>query len=174
NPVKSVIIFNNHEYIFGFKKWPTIGYVAQRFEDFNYEFPITVNEILSVSQVKRKDSSEKLKLLDRMGILPLLNENINNLSGGQLQRVFIVRAMLNNPELLILDEPTASIDQENVTYFYKAVNELHAAGVNIILISHDDVVETLDFTHILTVDSESDYSFQTKTEYFPHKEGEAK
>ncbi|MDP2425900.1 MAG: ATP-binding cassette domain-containing protein [bacterium] len=174
NPVKSGMIFYNHEDIVGFKKWPTIGYVAQRFEDFNYEFPITVNEILSVSQVKRKDSSEKLKLLDRMGILPLLNENINNLSGGQLQRVFIVRAMLNNPELLILDEPTASIDQENVTYFYKAVNELHAAGVNIILISHDDVVETLDFTHILTVDSESDYSFQTKTEYFPHKEGEAK
>ena len=171
NPVKSGMIFYDHEDIVNFNQWPEIGYVPQRFEDFNYEFPITVNEILSVSQRGKKKPSDRLKLLDKMGILSLLNDNINNLSGGQLQRVFIARAMLNNPHLLILDEPTASIDQENVAYFYKTVNALRDQGINIILISHDEVVETLDFSHVLHLDSEWDYAFQTKEEYLKSYEG---
>lgn len=171
NPVKSGMIFYDHEDIVSFRKWPEIGYVPQRFEDFNYEFPITVNEILSVSQLKKNPPSERLELLDKMGILSLLNENINNLSGGQLQRVFVARAMLNHPNLLILDEPTASVDQENVAYFYKTVNELRESGVNIILISHDDVVETLDFTHVLSIDNDLSYRFYTKEQYVKEQGG---
>ncbi len=173
NPVKSGMIFYDHEDIVSFRKWPEIGYVPQRFEDFNYEFPITVNEILSVSQLKKNPPSERLELLDKMGILSLLNENVNNLSGGQLQRVFVARAMLNHPKLLFLDEPTASVDQENVAYFYKTVNELKASGVNIILISHDDAVETLDFTHVLNIDNDFSYQFYTKEQYVKARGGKA-
>lgn len=172
NPVKSGMIFYDHEDIVNFKNWPSIGYVAQKFEDFNYEFPITVNEILTVSTPRKTPSSHKLKWLDRMGILRLLNENINNLSGGQLQRVFIVRAMLNAPSLLILDEPTASIDQENVAYFYKAINELNEEGVTVILISHDDFLEPLRYSHVLTVDTETDFSFRTRNQHVAKKDGE--
>ncbi len=173
NPVKSGMIFYDHEDIVSFRKWPEIGYVPQRFEDFNYEFPITVNEILSVSQLKKNPPSERLELLDKMGILSLLNENVNNLSGGQLQRVFVARAMLNHPKLLFLDEPTASVDQANVAYFYKTVNELKASGVNIILISHDDAVETLDFTHVLNIDNDFSYQFYTKEQYVKARGGKA-
>lgn len=171
NPVKSGMIFYDHEDIVSFRKWPEIGYVPQRFEDFNYEFPITVNEILSVSQLKKNPPSERLELLDKMGILSLLNENVNNLSGGQLQRVFVARAMLNHPKLLFLDEPTASVDQANVAYFYKTINELKASGVNIILISHDDVVETLDFTHVINIDTDFSYQFYTKEQYVKERGG---
>jgi len=173
NPVKSGMIFYDHEDIVSFRKWPEIGYVPQRFEDFNYEFPITVNEILSVSQLKKNPPAERLELLDKMGILSLLNENINNLSGGQLQRVFVARAMLNHPKLLFLDEPTASVDQANVAYFYKTVNELRESGVNIILISHDDVVETLDFTHVLSIDNDLSYRFYTKEQCGKERGGKA-
>jgi zinc transport system ATP-binding protein len=172
NSVKSGMIFYDHEDIVNFKDWPSIGYVAQKFEDFNYEFPITVNEILTVTTRKKTPPSHKLKWLDRMGILRLLNENINNLSGGQLQRVFIVRAMLNAPSLLILDEPTASIDQENVAYFYKAINDLNEEGVTVILISHDDQLEPLRYSHVLTVDTETDYSFRTRAQHETKKVGE--
>lgn len=172
NPVKSGMIFYDHEDIVNFKDWPSIGYVAQKFEDFNYEFPITVNEILTVTTRRKTPPSIKLKWLDRMGILRLLNENINNLSGGQLQRVFIVRAMLNAPSLLILDEPTASIDQENVAYFYKAINDLNEEGVTVILISHDDHLKPLRYSHVLTVDTETDYSFRTRAQVEAMKGGD--
>jgi ABC-type Mn2+/Zn2+ transport system ATPase subunit len=72
---------------------------------------------------------------------------------------------------LILDEPTASIDQENVAYFYKAVNELNEEGVTIVLISHDDDLEPLNYSHVLTVDTESDYKFRTRHQHEQQKAG---
>lgn len=128
-----------------------IGYVPQKFDDFNYEFPITVNEILSVSNIKKISEDKKLELLDKIGILELQNENINTLSGGQLQRVFIVRSLMNNPRMLILDEPTVGVDKHNVDAFYKTVNELNSEGITIILISHNLREATANFTHILSI-----------------------
>jgi len=162
NPVKGGMIFFDHEDIVTFKKWTTIGYVPQKFEDFNYEYPITVKEFLTVSKLRRTHDNFVLKLLDKMGILELQNENINSLSGGQLQRVFIVRAMLNNPKLLILDEPTASIDKKNVLYFRETVNNLHAEGVTIILISHDDSLVNLNYSHVLSMSSDFSFAFQAR------------
>jgi len=162
NPVPNGVIFFNHEDINYFKNWTEIGYVPQKFDDFNYEFPITVSEILSVSKLRRTKESLKLKLLDDMGILENMNDSINSLSGGQIQRVFIVRAMLNQPRLLIFDEPTASIDRKNVEYFRKTVNKLHAQGVTIILISHEQTLEDLDYTHELHLDTNLDYAYAAR------------
>ena len=86
NLVKNGMIFYNHEDINNFKDWTSLGYVSQKFEDFNYEFPITVNELLNISSLKVIKQSHRLRALDQMGILDLLNQNINNLSGGELQR----------------------------------------------------------------------------------------
>jgi len=132
-----------------YKKFKNIGYVPQKFDDFNYEFPITVNEILQVSKYSKVTEDEKLEILDKIGILHLQHENINNLSGGQLQRVFIVRSLMNNPKLLILDEPTVGVDFENVTSFYKTVNELNSEGITIILITHNIRESNANFTHVL-------------------------
>lgn len=134
-----------------FKTFINIGYVPQKFDDFNYEFPITVNEILSASNIRRISEDKKLELLDKIGILELQNENINNLSGGQLQRVFIVRSLMNDPKMLILDEPTVGVDQTSVEGFYKVVNELNKDGITIVLITHNIHESKAGFTHILSL-----------------------
>ncbi len=134
-----------------FKNFKSIGYVPQKFDDFNYEFPITVNEILQVSRYNKITEDAKLELLDKIGILELQNENINELSGGELQRVFIVRSLMNNPKLLILDEPTAGVDKTNVEGFYKTVNELNKDGITIMLITHNLDESKANFTHILSI-----------------------
>jgi zinc transport system ATP-binding protein len=103
------------------------------------------------SKYSKITEAEKLELLDRIGILELQNENINNLSGGQLQRVFIVRSLMNNPKLLILDEPTVGVDRQNVESFYKTVNELNADGITIILITHNLKESNANFTQVLSI-----------------------
>ena len=134
-----------------YKNYKNIGYVPQKFDDFNYEFPITVNEILQVSKYTSFTEDQKLELLDKVGILELQNENINNLSGGQLQRVFIARSLLNNPKLLILDEPTVGVDRENVEGFYKTINELNKEGITIMLITHNIHESKANFSHVLSL-----------------------
>lgn len=134
-----------------YKNYKNIGYVPQKFDDFNYEFPITVNEILQVSKYTDFTEDQKLELLDKVGILELQNENINNLSGGQLQRVFIARSLMNDPKLLILDEPTVGVDRENVERFYKIINELNKEGITIMLITHNINESKANYTHVLSI-----------------------
>jgi zinc transport system ATP-binding protein len=156
------MIFFDHQDINNFNNWTKFGYVSQKFEDFNYEYPVTVDEFLYIYSLKGKNQSKRLKFLDQLGILEIVNENINNLSGGQLQRVFIARAMLNDPQILILDEPTASIDKLNTQYFYKTVNELHSQGITIILITHNDSLDNMNYTHILSMYQDLTFAFQSR------------
>jgi zinc transport system ATP-binding protein len=151
NKVPPGRIFLDDVDISEFKTFKKIGYVPQKLDDFNYEFPITVNEILSASKFSDFSEDQKLELLDKIGILELQNENINTLSGGQLQRVFIVRALMNDPKMLILDEPTVGVDRENVKNFYKTVNELNKEGITIVLITHNLREATGNFTHVLSI-----------------------
>jgi len=162
NPVTNGMIFYNHEDINNFRGWTKLGYVSQSLDDFNYEFPITVNEVLSISKLRKVKENRKLKLLDQMGILEILNENLGSLSGGQLQRVLIVKSILNHPKLLILDEPTASIDKKNVEYFYDTVNELNAEGTTVILITHDEYLERYNYSHILQMNTDLTYAFRKR------------
>jgi len=149
NPVPSKKVFLDGTDINDFKKWVKIGYVPQKMDDFNYEFPISVNEIMHVSKSSKVSEKEKLELFDRMGILELQNENINSLSGGQMQRVFIARAMINKPEVLILDEPTIGVDTDNVNRFYRIINDLNSEGVTIILITHSLQPGKANFNHVM-------------------------
>ncbi|MDC0559114.1 ATP-binding cassette domain-containing protein, partial [Candidatus Izimaplasma bacterium] len=106
---------------------------------------------LNASAYKGIDEDTMLELLDRIGILELQNENINNLSGGQLQRVFIVRSLMNHPKLLILDEPTVGVDRGNVESFYKTINDLNKEGITVILITHNIHESKAHFTHVLSL-----------------------
>jgi zinc transport system ATP-binding protein len=162
NSVKNGMIFLDDTDINTFKYWTKFGYVSQNFDNFNYEFPLTVEELLKFSSIKKATQHNYLKLLDQMGILEILSQNVNSLSGGQLQRVFIVRAMLNNPEVLILDEPTASIDKQNTEFFYKTVDEFNKAGITIILITHTDSLENLNYTHTLTMNLDLSSKIEVK------------
>ena len=84
-----------------------------------------------------KDEALVDKVLTRLNINHLINKNIAELSGGQQQRVLIARALISNPSVLVLDEPTNGIDAKHVSEFYETLEKLKDEGITIILVTHD-------------------------------------
>jgi zinc transport system ATP-binding protein len=115
-----------------------IGYVPQRFE-FDRSFPMRVNEFLTIAKQKNVPRAHIKEVVKEVGLTPrILEKSIGSLSGGQLQRILIASAVLNQPKLLILDEPSTGVDiiGENIFYdIIKHLNEDH--GTTILMISHD-------------------------------------
>jgi zinc transport system ATP-binding protein len=130
-----------------FSQWHRIGYLPQRIKLFNPNFPGTVEEIVklglltegreaSILPVNRKEAI--YSALEMMGIAHLKKRLIGDLSGGQQQRVLLARAMVNRPEILILDEPTTALDPETREHFYSLVEEVNRKeGTTVILVTHD-------------------------------------
>lgn len=116
-----------------------IGYVAQKAGFNAIGFPITVEEVISMAGGSQAEIERVLELTN---IASKKKRLLNELSGGQQQRVFIARALLHNPELLILDEPTVGIDSQSQNNFYKLLKKLNKEnGLTLILVSHElDVV----------------------------------
>ena len=120
-----------------------IGYVPQTF-NFDPNYPISVKEVVALGRVTNsktitKDGSSKkiiTECLEKVDMLDFKDELIGNLSGGQKQRVLIARAIAVQPKILILDEPTASIDSRAGKNFYDLLNELNKE-MTILMISHD-------------------------------------
>lgn len=123
-----------------------IGYVSQKSNSFAKGFPASVSEVIMsgltrqkglFKRFNKKDQErldEVLKLLD---IEHLKDKNISSLSGGQTQRVFIARALINDPSILVLDEPTVGIDNKHVKEFYEVLLKLKERSVTILLVTHD-------------------------------------
>src|SRR5690554_6205411 len=125
------------EDIQSFKQWSRIGYVSQKATSFNKNFPATVEEILRVN-LKSKDQSAVNRALDIVRMGAYKKRLIGNLSGGQQQRVFIAKALISQPELLLLDEPTVGIDISSQELFYEILDRLNKNyQMTIILVSHD-------------------------------------
>ena len=82
-------------------------------------------------------------LLEKFGIEKLFKSYPDELSGGELRRVLIARAMINNPKIIIADEPTSSLDAESSENVMEIFNNLNSDGITIILVSHD--LETLKY-----------------------------
>lgn len=117
-----------------------IGYIPQS-NSFDPRFPATVNEIIHLGTFKDKGHHNKEKLeelIQLTGIGEYLHKRIGDLSGGQQQRVMIAKALIHEPELLILDEPDTAIDAGVLKLFYKLLVKLNKEkNITIIWSSHD-------------------------------------
>jgi zinc transport system ATP-binding protein len=115
-----------------------IGYIPQK-KNINQGFPATVEEIVSLGVLGRKTNKDAIiSALKIVGLLEQKDKRIGELSGGQQQRVLIAKALVNEPELLILDEPTTGIDLETQDRFYTLLRKLNSErNITIILASHD-------------------------------------
>jgi zinc transport system ATP-binding protein len=121
-----------------------IGYVSQH-PSFDRDFPASVRDVILMGRYvraglfhhySREDKTVVERTLARVGMQGYENQQIGHLSGGQQQRVFVARALVAEPELLLLDEPTASIDPTMQTEFYELLDELKKS-LTIIMVSHD-------------------------------------
>jgi ABC-type Mn2+/Zn2+ transport system ATPase subunit len=121
-----------------------MAYVPQ-VETINWSFPVTVQECVLMSRVhgrrlpwaSRAERAQVAQVLGRLDIGDLANRHIRELSGGQQQRVFIARALLGEPELLLMDEPTSGVDVRLRHEVLHLLDDLNAGGLAIVLTTHD-------------------------------------
>jgi zinc transport system ATP-binding protein len=126
---------------------PCIGYVPQDVH-INRSFPITAIDVVLMGKLDPKkrlsrrsaaNRRDALAALERMEMAAHIDKKIGLLSGGQRQRVFIARALVAQPKLLLLDEPTASIDTKGQADFYRLLKELNQ-DITVLVVSHDLLV----------------------------------
>ncbi len=123
-----------------------IGYVRQRSWEYERTFPASVEEIVRLGRVphrrwrpwRRSDTEAVERAMRAVHIEEVRKRPIRELSGGQQQRVFLARVLAQEPELLLLDEPTAAVDPTVEAEFYELLAQLNRErGLTIILVSHD-------------------------------------
>ena len=126
-------------------KRPKIGYVPQ-LETIDWNFPVTVEEVVMMGHTMNrplypwhKKSEKKLasEIMERLGIYHLVNHHIRDLSGGQQQRAFLARALVSNPSLLLLDEPTSGVDIKTRDEVMHLLHDLNHQGVTVIMTTHE-------------------------------------
>lgn len=114
-----------------------IGYIPQK-KSIDQKFPLTVKELVSLSLPRNTSKNIVLEILKQVGLYKLKNKTIGQLSGGQQQRVLIAKALVNNPIILMLDEPTNELDHKSQNDFYSLLKELNEKNkITIIWSSHD-------------------------------------
>lgn len=112
-----------------------IGYVPQKLT-LDHTLPMTVRRFLSLPV--RVSDAEASSALERSGVPGIEGRQVARLSGGQLQRVLVARAMMSHPDLLILDEPTQGLDQPGTASFYRLIEEIRErTEAAVLLVSHD-------------------------------------
>lgn len=127
------------------KSRPRIGYVPQ-LEAIDWNFPVTVEQVVLMGATRnaplfpwfrRKDRLKTGKILERLGLDGLANRQIRELSGGQQQRVFLGRALVSEPDILLLDEPTAGVDMKTRDDVLHLLDELNHQGIAILMTTHE-------------------------------------
>lgn len=130
-----------------FNQWSRIGYIPQKATSFNQGFPATVEEVVSANLYPivglaghiNKNHREKVEVaLGTVGMLEYKKRIIGRLSGGQQQRVFIAKALVSDPKVIFMDEPTVGIDQKSEESFYELMDFLNKKkGITLVMVTHD-------------------------------------
>ncbi|MBI3953035.1 MAG: metal ABC transporter ATP-binding protein [Chloroflexi bacterium] len=124
---------------------PRAGYVPQ-LEAIDWNFPVTVEEVVMLGRTvdspllpwyRRRDHALAQGIMERLGIARLARRHIRELSGGQQRRVFLARALVSSPRLLLLDEPTAGVDIKTRDDIMHLLDELNHQGVTIVMTTHE-------------------------------------
>jgi zinc transport system ATP-binding protein len=141
-----------------FRDWHRIGYVPQKAIAFEGRFPANVFEVVISGRCGRaglarrftaEDRAATDQALETVGMAAYRDRLIGHLSAGQQQRVFIARALVTEPDLLILDEPTVGVDLEAQEQFYSLLQHLNRdTGTTLILVSHDIGVVAREVTQL--------------------------
>ena len=122
-----------------------IGYVPQ-FAEFDSDFPISVRDVVRMGRLNQRkilkpftaDDAEIVEQrLEWVDMLDHKERSMRELSGGQRQRIYIARALSTKPAILMLDEPTNSVDYESRTKIYDLLHRINEQGVTILMVSHD-------------------------------------
>ncbi len=141
-----------------------IGYVPQDVH-INKNFPVTAMDVVLMGRrtsgkgrahYSREDRSAAQNTLETVGMGDFSQRRIGRLSGGQRQRVFIARALATDPDVLLLDEPTASIDSQGQSDFYALLKDLNET-VTIVLVSHDLMILTSYVRSVACVNQQVHY-----------------
>ena len=121
-----------------------LGFVVQDFaliEQYTVLQNIWIPVYYTKEKVHKKTIEEKVDLLlKQFDIYQKKNEKICNLSGGQKQRVALIRALINDPEIILADEPTGALDNENTENMMNLLKELNKQGKTIVIVTHDSEV----------------------------------
>lgn len=133
-PLKGKIIFSDKNI------QRNVGYIPQA-NSIDKRFPITVGEVISSGLCNSMETKNGIKektysIAEKMGVEKLLHRGIGELSGGQLQRVLIARAMICLPELLVLDEPNSYVDEGFKSFLYKLLADINRKTI-ILMVSHE-------------------------------------
>ena len=146
-----------------YKDFASIAYVSQKATNINRDFPATVEEVVSLGLYSKKglfkrNTKEDKKLIDsaleRVGMLDYKHRQIGYLSGGQQQRVFIAKALISNPRIIFLDEPTTGIDIRAVDSICCLLGDLNKnSGITIVMVTHD-ISSIIDHSNKILVLSE--------------------
>ncbi len=130
-----------------FKDWSKIGYVPQKVINFDNNFPLTVEEVVIMGRygelglfhnISKKDKHKAEEALSHVDMLNYRNRQIGDLSSGQQQRVFIARALVGEPEIIFLDEPTVGVEKDVKEKFYQLLHDLNEKlRLTIVIVTHD-------------------------------------
>ena len=116
-----------------------IGFVFQSYNLITHQTVLSNVELaLTLSGVKSKERKKRAKdALKKVGLIEHINKKPNQLSGGQMQRVAIARALVNNPPILLADEPTGNLDPGNSMEIMKLLEEINNRGTTVLVVTHN-------------------------------------